>query len=385
MTLLRIFVAVWLAIASLAGAAAPHGEGAIRIKSRVLNEERQYYVQLPASYSWAKDRRYPVLYLLDGETQFGHTAATADFLAKQGDIPEMIVVGLNSTVRIRDFTQTDWPEAWIGGGGAGNFLRFLSSELIPDIERRYRTDGFRVLSGHSAGGQFALHALTAEPALFRACFAFSPSLDWDHNLPQRSLGKFLSTVKSVPAFLYVARSDDAGRALQDYDEVVDTLKASKPEGFRWHSQSFPEETHSSIPLLANIDALRALYKGYRFHSDMADKGLPYARQHFAAVSKLVGWELPVPESAVNELGYAALSGGKQKEAIELFELNTKNNPNSANAFDSLADGYIAAKDWPNALRAAKRAAALAQEQDNPDLNRFMGQIKKIQERATQGK
>ena len=377
MIVARILLALWLTLMSMAATAS---EQPLRIKSAVLKEERQYQVQLPASYAWAKDRRYPVLYVLDGETHFRHTATSVDFLSKQGEIPELIVVALNSTVRIRDFTQTDWPEAWIGGGGAANFLRFLSSELIPDVERRYRTDGFRVLSGHSAGGQFALHALTAEPALFHAYFAFSPSLDWDHNLPQRSLEKFLSGARSVPAFLYVARSDDAGRALQDYDKVVDTLKASKPEGFRWHSQPFPDETHSSIPLLANIDALRSLYKGYRFHNDMADKGLPYARQHFAAVSKLVGWELPIPESAINELGYAAISGGKQKDAIELFELNAKSNPHSANAFDSLADGYVEAKDWPPALRAAERAHALAKAQGSQDLKRFEGQIKKIKER-----
>lgn len=380
MTIVRLFLAVWLTITSLA-ATAVNADQPLHIKSAVLKEERQYRVQLPASYDWAKERRYPVLYLLDGESQFGHTAAAADFLARQGEIPEMIVIALTSTVRVRDFTQTDWPAAWIGGGGAGKFLQFLSSELIPDVERRYRADGFRILSGHSAGGQFALYALTMEASPFRAYFAFSPSLDWDDNLPQRSLEKFLASAKRVPAFLYIARSDDAGRALQDYDKLADTLKVYRPEGFRWHNQPFPAETHGSIPLLANIDALRALYKGYRFHPDMAAKGLPYARQHYAEVSKQAGWELPVPESAINEMAYTAISSGKQKEALELFLLNTKNNPNSANAFDSLADGYMEAKDWPNALRAAERAAALAKEQHNPNLNRFIGQIRKIKEHA----
>src|SRR3954470_12724648 len=96
------------------------------------------------------------LYVLDGKDHFFHTAGSAGYLAEQGEIPEMIVVAIGSTVRVRDFTQTDWPAGWIGGGGAGNFKRFLSAELIPKVDRTYRTDGFRVLSGHSAGGQFAL-------------------------------------------------------------------------------------------------------------------------------------------------------------------------------------------------------------------------------------
>jgi predicted alpha/beta superfamily hydrolase len=160
-----------------------------RIHSAVLNEDRSYRVYLPPSYRWAKDRSYPVLYLLDGGEQFVHTAASVDYLATYGEIPEMIVVGVDSTVRVRDFTQSDWSSHWIGGGGAGNFKRFLSTELIPTVERTYRANGFPALSGHSAGGQFALYCLTSEPSLFHAYMVLSPSLDWDDNLPQRSLEK----------------------------------------------------------------------------------------------------------------------------------------------------------------------------------------------------
>jgi uncharacterized protein len=128
-----------------------------------------------------------VLYLLDGKSHFLHTSGAVDYLSALGDIPEMIVVAIDSTVRIRDFTQTAWATAWVGRGGAANFKRFLSTEFIPTIERAYRTDGFRVLVGHSAGGQFVLYCLTAEPFLFQAYMAFSPSLDRDDNLPQKSL------------------------------------------------------------------------------------------------------------------------------------------------------------------------------------------------------
>ena len=157
------------------------------IHSNILNEDRTYQIYLPASYHWALDRSYPVLYVLDGESNFIHTVGSSSFLSSQGEIPELIIVAITSTVRIRDFTQTDWSSHWIGGGGAKNFKSFLSKELIPKIEKDYRTNSFRILSGHSASGQFALYTLTSEPSLFNAYFAISPSLDWDNNLPQRSL------------------------------------------------------------------------------------------------------------------------------------------------------------------------------------------------------
>ena len=354
-----------------------------RIHSAVLNEDRNYQVYLPDSYGWAKDRRYPVLYVLDGKTHFRHTAGSVGYLAAHGEIPEMIVVAIDSTVRIRDFTQTDWPSAWVGGGGADNFKRFLSTELIPNIDRTHRTNGFRMLSGHSAGGQFALYCLTSEPSLFQAYFALSPSLDWDNNLPQRSLEKSFKSTRDLKASLYVARSDDSGRALADYERLVETLKTKSPQGFRWFSQAFPDETHISIPLLAQIDALRRLYAGYRFHNDMLEKGFPFAQQHFQDVSKMVGWPLAIPEGVINSLGYAALSEGKTQDAIALFKRNVEANPNSANAYDSLADGYAKAGMWKDAARASDRAVALAIEFDHPNLPYFIEQAKKMNDRLKQ--
>ncbi len=354
-----------------------------RLRSSVLNEDRTYRVHLPASYGWAKDRRYPVLYVLDGATHFLHTSGSAGYLAAQGEIPEMIVVALDSTVRIRDFTQSDWSSAWVGGGGAANFKRFLSTELIPNIERAYRTNGFRVLAGHSAGGQFVLYCLTSEPSLFQAYMAFSPSLDWDDNLPQKSLAKSFDSTRSLKAFLYVARSDDSGRALEDYDRLVETLKTKSPQGFRWHSQPYPDETHGSIPLLAQIDALRRLYSGYRFHGDLVSKGLDFAEKHFEEVSRTVGWPLPVPESVINDFGYDALAAGKTEAAITLFTRNVLANPNSANAYDSLADAYEKAENWKEAAKAAEKAAALAIEFDLANREYFIQHAAKMKARLEQ--
>lgn len=347
------------------------------IHSAVLDEDREYLVSLPDSYEWGKNRRYPLLYVLDGESQFVHTATSVRFLTAAGEIPEMIVVGIVSTVRVRDFTQTDWPAAWVGGGGANNFKRFLSTELIPLINDTYRTDGFRVLSGHSAGGQFVLYCLTSEPSLFKAYIALSPSLDWDGNLPQRSLQKSFTSTPSLPVFLYVARSDDFGRSLADYEGLVEVFATMSPREFRWHSQAFPEETHISIPLLAQIDALRHVYDGYRFHDDMLEKGLSFAQQHFVEVSERVGWPLTIPEEVINSLGYASLSQGNTQDAIELFKGNVQENPNSANAYDSLADGYSRAGQWKDAVTAANRAVALATEFRNPNLRYFIEQARKI--------
>jgi predicted alpha/beta superfamily hydrolase len=354
-----------------------------RIHSDVLHEDRTLRIYLPRSYGWAVDRRYPVLYLLDGETDFMHTASSIDYLAASGEIPEMIVVGVDSTVRIRDFTQTDWAEAWVGGGGAGNFKAFLATELLPKIEGSFRTNGFRVLSGHSAGGQFVLYCLTSDPTLFQAYFALSPSLGWDHDLPQRSLEEALASTEKLKAFLYVAHSDDFGRALADDERLVHSLETTAPRGFRWASGAFPQESHAGVTLLAEIDALRHLFSGYRYSNDLLELGIDFAQKHFDEESKVVGYPIGVPEDVVNDLGYAALSAGKRADAIALFRRNVEANPNSANAFDSLADGYSKAGRWKDAAGAIDRAVELAVRFGDSRRASFVEHAKKIHQRLSE--
>ncbi len=347
------------------------------LNSRILNEKRSYHVYLPTSYSWANNRSYPVLYLLDGESQFLHTAAAVDYLASNREIPEMIVVGLNSTIRIRDFTPTDWPEMWVGGGGAPNFKRFLAEELVPAIDKKYRTDGFRVLSGTSASGLFAIYSFISADSPFQAYFAHSPSLDWDNNWPEKSLKSAIAEHRNLRGFLYVARSDDTGRPLEDFQRFVEVLRTQKPLGVRWHASEYPLETHNGVALLSEIDALRRLYEGYHFHNDFLSKGFGYAEKHFKDVSAVVGWKLEMPESVVNDLGYEALSSGNTQEALRLFKLNVQKNPNSADAHESLAEGLAKANQLRAAAAAAAKAAELAVRFSHPNRDYFLKQAKKL--------
>ncbi|MCX6168863.1 MAG: alpha/beta hydrolase-fold protein [Ignavibacteriales bacterium] len=351
------------------------------LHSKILNEDRVYQIYLPESYKWASDRSYPVLYLLDGDYNFLHSVGSVSFLSGQGEIPELIVVAITSTVRIRDFTQTDWSSHWIGGGGANNFKRFLSEELIPKIDKDFRTKSFRILSGHSASGQFALYCLSSQPSLFNAYFAISPSLDWDNELPQRSLAESFKTRDSLKAFLYFAYSDDLEGALDQDLRIVETLKTESPKGLRWICKGFPDETHGSVTLLAQIDALRQLFTGYRFHNDLLSKGLEFAEKHFQEVSKRLRYDIPVPEDIINNFGYEAIDNGKIQEAILLFKRNIEQNPNSANAYDSITDAYEKAGMWREAIESSEKAVELAKRYDDPNLSNFILHAKKIKDRS----
>jgi predicted alpha/beta superfamily hydrolase len=356
----------------------------IDIASALLGENRRVEVTLPASYAWATERRFPVLYLLDGQTHGGHAVASSAFLAAQGQLPELIVVSVHSTVRVRDFTQTDWPQAWIGGGGAANFTRFLLTELLPRIERDYRVSPFRILAGNSASGQYVLHQLATQPGEFHAYLAIAPSLDWDGQLPIRELESALPRADRPARFVYFAYGDDREQALADDLRLARALAAAAPGSLRAQVRAFPGETHSALPLLGLIDGLRALYAGYALPEDLAAKGPLAVDAHYATLSTRLGTPVAAPEAALIDVGYQLLGSKRVAEAIAVFERVARENPNSANAWDSLAEALEQGARLDDALRASRRALELATRFGLPNRASYERNLLKLQQKAQSG-
>ena len=116
------------------------------INSQAVGEERTILVQVPANYD-RTDARYPVVYMLDAHApQNAMIAGLVEQQAWGGVMPEVIVVGIQNTTRTRDMTPT--PSDRQGAGGAAKFLQFIETEVIPFVEKNYRTDPYRVLAGH---------------------------------------------------------------------------------------------------------------------------------------------------------------------------------------------------------------------------------------------
>ncbi len=184
-----ISLAVVLFLLSVAAAAqdiAPPIPQKLTVHSNVLNEDRIIFVRTPRGYDQGNDK-FPVLYLTDGPAHINEIGSTIDFLVNNNRMPPLIVVGIANTDRTRDLTPTRSDEKNPGGdltyptsGGADHFLDFIQTELMPEIEKRYRVASYKIFAGHSFGGLLAIHILTTRPDMFQAYIAVSPSLQWDN-------------------------------------------------------------------------------------------------------------------------------------------------------------------------------------------------------------
>lgn len=151
--------------------------------SQAVGRSFHVYVRLPEAYV-DESAPYPVVYVLDGDSLFPILAANHLFLNYDEGLPEAIIVGIaygsfdpSTNKRGFDFSA---PAADAGPeqGGAPAFHSFLKSELIPEIEKRYRADpSRRILFGQSRGGYMVLYSAFTDPDLFWGRIAINPPFD----------------------------------------------------------------------------------------------------------------------------------------------------------------------------------------------------------------
>lgn len=170
--------------------------------SRFLGPARDVLVYLPPGYDEETGRRYPVLYLHDGQNLFDpatsfipgqdwrfHRTAEALFAARA--VEPLIVVGVYNTgaSRIDEYTPTQVTHSRVGGK-ADLYGRLLVEELKPFVDARYRThaDAARTgLGGSSLGGLVSLHLGLQYPHVFSRLAVVSPAAWWDERVIARSV------------------------------------------------------------------------------------------------------------------------------------------------------------------------------------------------------
>ncbi|MEP7382799.1 MAG: alpha/beta hydrolase-fold protein, partial [Gemmatimonadota bacterium] len=380
--LLVVTLSMVVPVLSIVGQAPPTGSVTIgrrdSVTSRILKETRKLLVYTPPSYNDTTylPRRYPVLYLLDGDAHFHSVTGLLQILGTGVNgtfvLPEMIVVAIPNTDRTRDLTPTHVltdlagkpSPAFKTSGGMPNFLQFIQTELIPHIESTYRTMPYRVFIGHSLGGITTINALYTVPQLFNAYVAIDPSLWWDNRTLLKQAKAHVDKPGLAGRALFVGQANtinaDDTTSNQHFDSIIQfnaILEAHNQSGLRYAYKYYPHDDHGSVPMIAEYDALRFIFAAYRGNIFASLERPAYLTEHFARISESLGVRFDPPESMVDLLGNLEMARDTTK-AIALFTLNTDLYPASPNAWGSLAKAQLTAADTSQAIAALQRVLAL---------------------------
>jgi len=230
------------------------------IVSVSLGERRAINVVLPASYSKSPEKRYPVLYLIDGGIgqDLLHIAGTVHLGATWGRSAEAIVVGIETKDRRRELTgptrDPDLLKRYPTAGSSSAFRAFIRNEVKPLVKRTYRTDRQDAVLGESLAGLFILETYLDEPTLFGGFAAIDPSLWWDREALSRSAASKLAARGARPP-LYIAVAKEQLGAPDALNRLIGAV-GGVPQ--RWCLSAQPDLTHATIYQQMNPQALQFL-------------------------------------------------------------------------------------------------------------------------------
>ena len=287
------------------------------IESSKTGEERQLKIQLPRGYNSNEDKTYPLFIVLDGDYMFEAVAGNVDYYSYWEDMPEAIVVGVNQIdKRFDDCMYSEQNSLPIETGAA--FFEFIGMELIPYIEKTYRTGNFKVAVGHGETANFINYYLLKPKPMFQGYISISPELapDMIDYLPV-ALSKIESKI-----FYYLANTTNDGASVKKMTSVLNTdISALENENLEFDFDSFDGPSHYSVPTHAIPNAIESIFQVFQPISkkeyketilELEISPVLYLQEKYQAINDLFGIEKKV---LIND--FKAISAAIEKN--ELYE------------------------------------------------------------------
>jgi predicted alpha/beta superfamily hydrolase len=320
-------------------------ENGIRIDfhSRIMAEDRTIWIRVPASYNEQTGaiQSYPVMYVLDGKTAFPPITGVVSFMSEKDhvnyQIPEMIIVGVDTEKRFRDLTpnastkqpngdEAKTPEQKLmmqESGGGEKFLKFLQEEVFIYVEKNYRTNPYRIYVGHSLGGLTATYTFLKHPDIFNAAISIDPSLWWDGakyvNEAPESLRK-MPNEKMKKYYVSVIDSSNYGGSLQFHTNAIfnigKAMENASLKNLKYKVDYIPNTDHSSIPLLSWYNGLLFVFDGYHksHYEYMKDPDL--IESHFKDIELKIGLKMNPPQDIFEILVHYLTSPNRYPDPVK---------------------------------------------------------------------
>ncbi len=232
----------------------------IHIESKVLDERKTVIVIPPFNCKDSPDEKFPVVYVLDvGNNLFAVYGIVNYYSVVLKIMPPMIIVGIVSSDREKDYLPSPSKECPTGGG-ADKFLNFISSELVTYIDSTYPASSERGIIGHSAGGLFAIYAMENQPDLFDSFICIDPSLWYEDQFYINKMPDFFNSHRDIKKNLFLSLSNEKGMGIFPF---IDVLDKSAPVGLNWDYIHYKNESHNSLGFKSICAGFEMIYKDWK--------------------------------------------------------------------------------------------------------------------------
>ena len=345
------------------------------ISSQKLNEEREITIGLPASYQKHPNQKYPILVLLDGDFLFDPFQGALSYGNYWDDLPEVIIVGITQNKNNEREADCMVDETTgLPSEKGEQFFEFIGMELIPYIQKKYRTAPFKMIAGLDTTAGFLNLYLYKDNPVFDAYISMSPELPtgMEEQIPDRL------TAITKPIFYYQSSADGDVKKMRNRILALDEVaKNIKKETLNYRFDDFKGASHYSLVLNSIPSALYQIFSVYQpistteFNEKIAT--LPsgfvdYLVKKYDVIEKSFALKLPIRLNDFKAIEAAILKNKAYNEFDKLSQLARKNYPKSMLADYQLAQMYE--KTGDNA-KAVKSYLSAFQREEIGDLTKDM--------------
>jgi uncharacterized protein len=331
------------------------------IHSEKLNADRVYTISLPLSYNKDKNKKYPLLFLLDGEYLFDAFDGAFAYGNYWDDLPETIIVGINQNKNNEREADCTMNEDGLPTETGAAFFEFVGAEFIPALEKAYRISPFRIIAGHDLTAGYMNLFLYKENPIFNAYISFSG--EFGEEMIER-VPAMLSTIKK-PVFYYHAAADgDLKFNLKGVKALDDAIKTIQNPNLYYRYDEFKGASHYSVVLYAIPNALYHIFGAYQpiSKAEYDDKiatlsgdYVSYLTKKYDIIDKTYGMKMPVRISDFKAIEAAIVKNNAFPEFEKLAAISKKSYPKSMLSqyhmgmyYEKTGDAKKAAKAYQNA-------------------------------------
>jgi len=206
-----------------------------------LQERRDVKYYFPEDYD--KEKKYPLIVVLDGEYLFDQVVANAKFYSKFHGMPQSIIVGVEQSqneIRLDDCAFE--PDSGLPSEKGKQFFEFLGMEIIPYLDLNYSTAPFKMIVGYDITANFTNYWLFKENSLFNAYINISPDLapEMETRLPSR-LGAFDKQI-----FYQLILEGEKNKNTDRIKKMDKAIKAIDKESLHYYFDQYEGADHISI-------------------------------------------------------------------------------------------------------------------------------------------
>ncbi|MGX9462771.1 alpha/beta hydrolase-fold protein [Shewanella sp. A14] len=331
----------------------------LSVKSTLFSEQADFLVTLPNSYTKQTDKRYVVLFDLHPRSHL-YLAGMHDWMSHNGGWPwlETIIVtapdGHQGLGKLK--------QGAIEQQGDQALLDFFEHDLLPAIDKRYRTNGFRIFNGFTGNAGLVLYSLINRPSLFNAYIAASPVLSTDFAYVLNDAPKKLKNMQGKPRFLFVSTSDSdfEQRQLDSFAMLEDIIQIHANAKLNYQIKRFDGSYYMTQPILATALGIEQIFNDVHTvlaaDSEVSQQGSKAILAYYKRLSdEVYGFDVPAIDSLL-ALGNSLVKAAPQ-QAIEVYQDTLKAYPKAHSAYHELASVYAATGKMTQAIEAEQQAVA----------------------------